>query len=387
MVSQSPARLQSLTGLRFFAALWVICYHQTSNWLERVTALSPAPIRNLLHTGYVSVGFFFVLSGFVLAHSQHRPGAAIVPTSKLKFWWARATRIVPLYWLGLLLAAPFAYRIALATHVKGGHVFLAESFAAASTMQQAWFPDFATVWNPPGWSLSAEVFFYLCFPFFAPPVLRLERRPLLMLMFALFALGMLPPLVAYLRDIPRFGRLPAIFSPEPASGPWVRGVAFSPLFRLTEFIFGIALCRLRVLAEGRPLARRSRNWALGIIAAAFAALAFAAPYVPYPFLHNGLLMPVWALVILVFADAAPNAWLGGRVLVLLGEASYGMYILHFPVLAWLRALLRPLERVINHVPEAMMVVYLVVVTSSAVASFLFFESPLRRKLQNLQQAR
>ena len=41
---------------------------------------------------------------------------------------------------------------------------------------QAHIPSFALAWNPPAWSLSAEAFFYLVFPFVAPVILACRRR-------------------------------------------------------------------------------------------------------------------------------------------------------------------------------------------------------------------
>src|SRR6185295_6793308 len=53
---------------------------------------------------------------------------------------------------------------------------------------------------------------------------------------------------------------------------------------------------------------------------------------PVPFTHNGLLAPAWALVVFGLAHGGvPARWLGARPLVRLGEASYGLYILHAPI--------------------------------------------------------
>jgi exopolysaccharide production protein ExoZ len=53
------------------------------------------------YTGELAVQFFFVLSGFVMAtaHRQDFGRLSAVPN----FWWRRACRIYPTYWLALLL--------------------------------------------------------------------------------------------------------------------------------------------------------------------------------------------------------------------------------------------------------------------------------------------
>jgi peptidoglycan/LPS O-acetylase OafA/YrhL len=60
--TSKPARLNALTGLRCFAAINIVFFHfsnpQWFGWL--------APVVN---AGYVSVSYFILLSGFVLAYN------------------------------------------------------------------------------------------------------------------------------------------------------------------------------------------------------------------------------------------------------------------------------------------------------------------------------
>ena len=98
-MSSSPgARLLSLTGLRFAAAMLVFGVH----------AYSFIPVEGLAHRlghylfdpGDLGVSFFFVLSGFVLTWALRgdtgpRPG---------RFWTGRIVRIYPAYVVALALA-------------------------------------------------------------------------------------------------------------------------------------------------------------------------------------------------------------------------------------------------------------------------------------------
>lgn len=70
----SPARLDALTGLRFFAAFAVLLFH--------VPFVLPASVGySVLPAGALGVNFFFVLSGFILAHAYS--GIASGPGSRL----------------------------------------------------------------------------------------------------------------------------------------------------------------------------------------------------------------------------------------------------------------------------------------------------------------
>lgn len=57
------AVIHSLTSLRFVAAAWVVVFHFKEFF--KGTALDTSPFANY---GFLGVDFFFVLSGFVLAH-------------------------------------------------------------------------------------------------------------------------------------------------------------------------------------------------------------------------------------------------------------------------------------------------------------------------------
>ena len=64
-----PSRLDSLTGLRFFAAGIVFMHHS----FELTTGTLREALLAVFGHGRAGVSFFFVLSGFVLAWSA-RPG-------------------------------------------------------------------------------------------------------------------------------------------------------------------------------------------------------------------------------------------------------------------------------------------------------------------------
>src|SRR6516165_6347155 len=91
-----PARLNALTGLRSFAAVNIVLFHfsnpQWFGWL--------APVVN---SGYASVSFFILLSGFVLGYNYNARARAGELNTK-RFYEARFTRLYPIYLLSLILA-------------------------------------------------------------------------------------------------------------------------------------------------------------------------------------------------------------------------------------------------------------------------------------------
>src|SRR5436305_1921821 len=144
MPARRPVRLDALTGLRFWFAFLVVCHHSLNRWF------GPGA-RVVSDFGYIGVDFFFVLSGFVLAWSA-RPDVG-----PLRFWWNRFARIWPLHLTTLLLALALGVAVA-----SGGVAALLPNLF----LVQAWWPqpDVYFGFNAVSWSLSCEVFFYLCFP-------------------------------------------------------------------------------------------------------------------------------------------------------------------------------------------------------------------------------
>ena len=281
--------LPALTGIRFFAAIHVVLFHYAPGM--------PAFARNIVANGYMAVGFFFILSGFVLAYSYSQR-----KVEARRFWTARFARIYPAYLAAFLLIAPAVVMRNLQDPGK-----LAAAGLAAAGLFQAWIPGLSLVWNGPGWSLSNEAFFYLLFPFVLPLLAGLGRRGLWMVCGISWLAALLPQLVLN-REI----------------------AAYFPLFRLGEFVLGVAA---GILFLNR---RRVPGWLLPATIAVLAGyLTFASSWVPAG-LRGAIAAPLFAM--LVYALADPR---GGRQQVLawgplnrLGEASYAIYILQSPVMAY-----------------------------------------------------
>ena len=87
---QPRQRLDSLTSMRFFAALLVAVHHTRLTWAH--TALIDAIAR----VGWLGVSYFFILSGFVLMWGFD----PALPKSS--FIWKRFVRIYPLHFVCLI---------------------------------------------------------------------------------------------------------------------------------------------------------------------------------------------------------------------------------------------------------------------------------------------
>ena len=281
--ASAQPQLPALTGIRFVAALHVVLFH-CSGWAK---SSWPAPLRNLVGAGYTAVGLFFVLSGFILTYT-YRPDR-----SRRAFYAGRAARIYPVYLLGLFLAAPFF----VWKHVReGSYGSLLAYGGAVAGLLQAYAPSLAMAWNPPAWSLSAEATFYALFPFLAPHVLRARRATAVAVGLAAWAMSLAFPM-AYLALRPDGVATPTYET----AGLSIDVLKYNPLVRLPEFVVGIVVGKL--FLEARPWAERHAAWlSLATLAAIVLILAMS-PLVPYPLLHNGLLVPFFAVLVLTLATS------------------------------------------------------------------------------------
>lgn len=308
--SHKPARLNALTGLRSFAAVNIVLFHFSNplwfGWL--------APVVN---AGYASVSFFILLSGFVLGYNYNARARA-GELDKFRFYEARFTRLYPIYLLSLILAFRML-PLELGSHSRG--MFWA-GMVLSPLLLQGWIPEIATFLNTPAWTMSAESFYYLLFPWMARWRKPERLGPHLAKMTGVWMLGMVP------------GTLYVIFNPDGlahldrwSSGTWLQALKYTPLPHMASFVFGV------LLAELDEIVPRLGGLRLILGIAGFAGtflLLVLAPSLPYAILHDGMLMPLFGAIILGLAGVNPlSRALGVRPLVFVGEASYCLYLLHF----------------------------------------------------------
>jgi peptidoglycan/LPS O-acetylase OafA/YrhL len=319
-VPPRPERLSSLTGLRFVAAFGILFFHFGSPLL----AGAPPWADRLQLGGHAWVSLFYVLSGFVLAWAHPNPmGRA----ERRVFYAARLARLYPAYLLAFVLSAPFA----LERWAGGGVVGVIKGSLVALTsllLVQAWIPPIARVWNAPGWSTSAVAGFYAAFPFLVGRFSRLSRRGLALALGAAWASSIALPLL-YLALRPD-GPGAELLAREPG---WLEVLKFHPLARGGEFVAGVALGLLHRRGLALP-PRAAGSVALAALALALAGLAWGR--LPYVLIHNGLLVPLWALLILGLAsgEGALSRALSARPAQLLGDASFALYALQEPLWRW-----------------------------------------------------
>lgn len=351
-MATSPAKpkILPLTSARFFAALYVMLYHTLPGVLAR--GVDQGWWQKIVGMGYISVSFFFMLSGFILA-VVYLKGER--PVNKRRFFVARFARIYPLYFVAMLLDTP--HFIYTPRHILHGTVpHMVGEFLATTGLVQAWL-NLRSL-NPPGWSLSTETFFYLTFPFLGLALWKLRGWTAWVASASIYAAG-----------------LGLVIAIDQVQGPDQQ--SYHPVPHLFVFALGILLAKLFVwVGESSTRSQRLEASAPRLLIASLLGL-LAVPLTSIgrheSLLQHGLLAPIFAVAILAFASGnrTISTMFEARWLVVLGEASYALYLLHFPIHSILR---HPIERF----GLPMFVVYFAGTIGLSIASYYLLEIPARR---------
>jgi peptidoglycan/LPS O-acetylase OafA/YrhL len=340
-------RLESLTGLRWIAAMAVLGFHLAAgvNFHDKG---ADRVLGDLFGSGYTGVSLFFLLSGLVLTWS------ATTGDTPARFYRRRFARVVPNHVAATIIAC-------LLSIVVGTIVVHPGPLLAQLLLVQAWFPSARYYYGVSivTWSLSCELLFYALFPLVFSRLAALSTR------------GRRGVLLAVLVGLALYTGMASAVGVKPFT---LWAVNFFPLARAAEFAVGILL----------GLELRAGTWPRlpfpGVLALAAAAYLWAwrAPVlvgraavtlVPFALLLGALVQRELA---------GRRSWLARRPLVALGDRSYALYLLHVLVLLALLRIATP-----GSLHEALFLT-VALVAASLVASHLMFvlvERPAQRRLR------
>ena len=338
-----------LDGLRIIAASAVVLLHYADYVKDH-----PAGRFMVDHTEHFNlfVDLFFVVSGFVIA-SQYL-GKVNDLASAGRFIWRRLARIYPLH------LATLAFYLAVAAAIY---------FGLAKTDNPARYPlsDLPAqllllhaidgqrlTFNFPSWSLSAEMFCYLLFPIVA--LLAARHRALVI------------PLVV----LPALAN--SIYVIATGSEPWAEWINKGGVFRaLPGFNLGVACYVFRhqiarwFIVPGMLTAGLVLFFALGWLLPDMAALVVVYAIAVLAIQHDVSETPT-AVSQLGFDRAS--------------SYTYSCYMLHIPVAT---VVLTFGARYLGGIPGGKLwslPVAVAMLAGASVLSYRFFETPLRRMLNN-----
>jgi len=291
-------RIEQLTFTRFIAAVAVVVFH----FGRDVFPYQHPLLQPLVFSANVGVSYFFILSGFVMIIAYNKQ-----PTIDYKqFYISRIARIFPAFLISVLLI--LIYLVVL------GEVIDKNNFYLQILLLHTWIKKYCMTLNFPSWSLSVEILFYILFPFFFNYFYKTTKKETLFFFILLFWIisQLLFILIQHSEQIQLENK---------------NYFQFFPLLHLNEFFAGNIL--------GLYLISKSFSLKLSLLSLSVFLLLLLLLHsnIPSVYFHDGLLAPVFCLLIFLISS---DSWFlstlfKNKYLVILGEISYGIYIYQLPI--------------------------------------------------------
>lgn len=345
---------QHLTFTRFLAAIAIVVLHFGNQLYPFNLRFVSAVVTNAA----VGVSYFFLLSGFVMAIAYSNRGKKIAFGSYIQ---NRAARILPLYFFALILMIIYYL---IRTHIFHMHVQYQLSVTDILVnvfLLQSWIDSNAHNLNTASWTLSVEAFFYLSFPFINNRFFnQLSFKNVAIAVLAFFVVSQL--------------LLHGLMHKFPNRKPFIQDF---PLFHLNEFLVG----NLVGLYFIRNRNKHNNTFYLLIVTALMLlALQQVVPGISYT---NGMFLFILVpfLMLLAYDNGPITRVFSNKLLIYLGEISYGIYILQFPVYFFFTAFLTVIGHKIN---LPLFYVYLLSLIAISALSFSFIEKPLQEKIKAIK---
>jgi peptidoglycan/LPS O-acetylase OafA/YrhL len=361
---------------------------------------------------------FFVLSGFVINYNYSEPLHTQPLRGTYNFFVARFARLYPMYFVVLCFdlfshgyfdalhgwPIPYGLKVALASYlplVQSWHY----QVLGENTLSFV-FPPAVQV----TWSISTEWFFYFCYPFLCIGLWRLRSvRAVALTMFGVVILGYASIHLASVTfsdveayAVTKYGSVAASNS----AGSFVFWLYYlSPYPRLFEFILGALTAALYMALREVPTSRREIAFGRLVLAAAIAVIAviYLALFTPAPGLANlpqfkdAYILRLYFtfapfIAALLFCCARYPSWIAAFLsrpwIVLCGEASYSIYLIHELLIEHVKIFNQVTQTPLSRSQDAVRVLLtMLIVISVSLVTYRVIEVPARRTLRRLLSLR
>jgi peptidoglycan/LPS O-acetylase OafA/YrhL len=307
-----------IQGLRAIAVLLVVAFH-----------FEPAFVPG----GYIGVDVFFVISGYLItSHLMRRPPTGV--RSIADFWGRRLRRLLPASLIVIVFTVVVGCFVLPVTQIAP----LARDAVASTFYVENWnlaanAVNYLSAGVPPSplqhyWSLGVEEQFYLVWPFLVGFLswLAARRRSFsqnVTMIVGLAAFGLASLVVSVVWT-----------AVQPSAAYFVTPT------RLWELAAGGVLAAVVTLVGARSGLRPVPGTVRALVAWLGIAVLVAATVLENastPFPGVAALLPVGGAVLFIAANSsgvrgAPTTVLGLRPVQFVGDASYGIYLWHFPLI-------------------------------------------------------
>lgn len=312
--SAYSGRYPVLDALRAVAVILVLARHWAKASENTFGVVPGGPLAVLAQNGWLGVDLFFVLSGFLI--STHFVGPQATPYSKaavLEFYRRRAFRTLPLYWgvIGLCwLAAVGEPTGAISWPSFHTHLLFLQDYLGSDVMVTLW-------------SLAVEEKFYLLAPALLLLPIYAGRRPAYVLLTLIMG-GLAWSMLTSARGVTS-GHYPSFF--------WAVRAPFH------HAVLGILAGMLLAIQHGASASRPASRTSFLVLAALLLLLHSYCDWLgqgDWSTVCCVIIVSCGLFALLVRLGLAVNCWHpafgAARSLRHIAKLSYGLYLVHYPLI-------------------------------------------------------
>ena len=337
-------RFLILDAFRGFAAVLVTLFHAHFSGV-------------FLPGSWLAVDFFFMLSGFVLAHVYFYDHADFKHTNTVKFLSHRFARLYPLHFATLLFL--LLYFLLVENHLDSKNSFSFSFLSHLFLINNIGFNIAGTLsWNPPAWSVSVEWAVNLLFLFI---FIKLKKPILIFIAIFIYTL-------IYYANLNLAYASSSLFSIFNIG--MLRGIA--------GFFIGLGIYSLYRYMLKYSLVFTKNIFTLLEIVSFFSILIFF-------YFYNDLQRPdfiaLFLFVVLLLIFSFEGGFLSSILIKLkankLGDWSYSIYLIHFPLLY----IFKDLHAVIP--VEYRIFIFFPILFLLSWTIYTYFERPMAKRYRNI----
>ncbi len=337
-----PDYRPEVDGLRGIAVIAVILYHLNSDWIPG---------------GYLGVDVFFALSGFLITQLLYNEFKRKSKIQLTDFYVRRIKRLFPAFAAMILFCMILAPALMLPKQMNSFYMSAISALTFTSNYYFFWFTGY---FDPIAlempllhtWTLAVEAQFYFIFPFLLSQLFRFKNANITLV------LGLLA-LMSF--------SLATLRTDQFASAGFylITSRAWELLLGAIAFLISARLVHLVTSSLIRELIA-----SISLVGILISFFVFD-KYTPMPGKY-ALLPCVGTIMLLVFGQRPSFAKqvLSSRTLVSIGLVSYGLYLWHYPVLAFARIIFG------SELSLSLLVLSLILILALALLSYALLEAPI-----------
>jgi peptidoglycan/LPS O-acetylase OafA/YrhL len=294
-------RIESIDALRGLAALYIFAYHLVL--IPRPNLTVSTLLLPIILNGFTGVTLFFLLSGFTLCLKSK--GYCWDRYSILSFYIKRLFRIIPLYYLLLIVIAEYSW---------GWFGFLRNKIGiiAYVTLSYNLFPPFqqGLVWA--SWFLGVQMLFYWLFPVMHR-FINSQRRALMFVVLSVFLGSMYSYTIDKIHII-RFDKVDLIY--------------YSWVYQLQVFAIGLLVF---FIYDSNMLSNKKKSRSVGTILLVVGLIGWILMVIfkeQLP-IHKTLWLrsSIYGAIVLGLL-LRPILFITNRIILFYGKISYSLYLNH-----------------------------------------------------------